>query len=854
MKEGSRGIICPPEEELRERWDGTEALRVITHVSKEAARLGHSYVSSELLFLALLETKTPTTGGDYVRYRKVTTRRLRKLVRERCRWLIPSRRSPSLFRRGSKKPSFTPPTLEYSIVLSLAHMEAESLLRQVILDDLFVGITDASGSNAYWLMMNLGLEPLTLQLLIRKAYLAGGETPKAKESSRKKKPLLTPALDEFGLDLTKCAREGSISPLVGREEELGRLVQVLGRCRKSNPVLVGEAGVGKTVMVEGLSQRIVDSLVPPALLGKRIVSLDLSVLVAGAKFRGDFEDRLHAVLNEVKASGGEIVLFVDEVHQLVGAGGGEGAMDASNILKPLLARGGFQCIGATTFEEYRSSIAEDSALVRRFQIVKLGESSSEDSVEILYGLRHEYEKHYGLVVSDEAVEASVKLSKRYIPGRFLPDKAIDLMDESCSVVAMGECASKEVTLLKEELSQLASWRNRMRGRVDVDGREIQCEDLKLRARIKAYSRMTGGDGDSVIVTGDDVSRCVAKLTDIPVNKLEGDEMKKLLALEETLSTSVIGQKEAVRAVSDAVKRSRVGLKSPGRPIASLLFSGPTGVGKTELCKALSLQVFGSENSLIRFDMSEYMSSHNVARLIGAPPGYVGYEEGGLLTEAVFNKPYSVVLFDEIEKADKSIFDIMLQVLDDARLTDSKGKVVSFTETIIIITSNLGSQFIQDFEGGMGSELLGDDSSTNYEKVKSGVIGELKGKFRPEFINRLDEVVVFSRLKKSEVGRIAKILVDEFGKRVKDAKDITIETTLSFMELLLDEGYEPSYGARPLRRAVTRLLENEFAQALLEERIQPGDTVIVNVGDGDKVILTPMPEGFGSYVGPHKVHV
>lgn len=657
----------------------------------------------------------------------------------------------------------------------------------------------------------------------------------------------TPALDEFGLDLTKLAREASFDPLVGREEELDRLIQVLGRRRKSNPVLVGEAGVGKTVMVEGLAQRVVDSMVPSMLIGKRIVSLDLSVLVAGTKFRGDFEDRLNAVLNEVRASGGDVVIFIDEIHQLVGAGGGEGSMDASNILKPLLARGQFQCIGATTVEEYKSSIEQDSALARRFRVVKLGEPSSEDSVEILYGVRYQYEKHYGLVVSNEAVETSVKLSKRYIPGRFLPDKAIDLIDESCSVAVMGGPDSKQVAQLRKDLSRLASWRNRMRGRIDVDAQHVQLHDLRLRAKIKAYTEAARVEEGPVVVTGDDVSRCVAKITDIPVDKLEGEEMKKLLLLEDTLSTSVIGQKEAIRAVSDAVKRSRVGLKSPGRPIASLLFSGPTGVGKTELCKALSLQVFGSEESLIRFDMSEYKSSHNVARLIGAPPGYVGYEEGGLLTEAVRAKPYSVVLFDEIEKADKSIFDIMLQVLDDARLTDSKGKVVSFTETIIVITSNLGSQLIQGSEGGMRSELLGDESCTYYEKVKSGVIGELKGYFRPEFLNRLDEVVVFSRLKRSEVGRIAEILVGSFKKRIKEAKDITIEATLNFMELLLEEGYEPSYGARPLRRAVTRLLENEFAQALLEERIKSGDTVIVDVDDRGKVTLAPMPQGFGSLV-------
>jgi ATP-dependent Clp protease ATP-binding subunit ClpC len=697
---------------------------------------------------------------------------------------------------------------------------------------LFFAITEVNTSGAFFTLVKLGIEPFTVQKLTRKRFLRGDTTRK------RKKAVKTPFLDTFGVDVTKKAREGLLDPLIGRALELDRMVGILGRRGKSNPMLVGEPGVGKTVMVEGLAQRIVDSEVPQSLLGKRVVSLDLGLIVAGAKFRGDFEERLGGILKEVQLTNVNVILFIDEVHQLVGAGGADGgAMDASNIMKPPLARGGLQCIGATTVGEYGEYIEKDMALVRRFQLVKLEEPSSEEAIEIIYGVRWEYEKHHKLLVSDGAVEASVELSKRYIPGRFLPDKAIDLLDESCASVSLASFVSADVGRLKEELSALTSLRNRSLGRVDQEEMEqFEGTELLLRSQIKVCAGELLKERGASIVTEGDVARIVSLSTDIPVDSLNDNETEKLLLLEEILGGSVIGQKEAIKAVSDAVKRSRVGLKSPGRPTASLLFSGPTGVGKTELCKALSTSVFGSEDSLLRFDMSEYMSSHNVARLIGAPPGYVGYEEGGLLTGAVRARPYSLVLFDEIEKAHKSIFDVMLQILDDARLTDSKGQVVSFSETVIIITSNLGSRLIES--AGDALDLLGGDSRTYYERVKDTVVGELKEHFRPEFLNRLDDVVVFRQLKRREVAKIADILVEKFKGRLRSAKAIDMEMTSAFRELLLEEGYDPDYGARPLRRAVTKLLENQFAQSILEGKLKPGDTAIVDVDEDGKVKIVP----------------
>ena len=615
------------------------------------------------------------------------------------------------------------------------------------------------------------------------------------------------------------------------------MVSILVRRRKNNPILVGEPGVGKTVMVEGLAQRIVDGDVPTRLLGKRIVSLGLGVLVSGAKFRGDFEERLNGILKEVQKLEGNVLIFVDEVHQLVGAGGADGgAMDASNIMKPMLARGELACIGATTVAEYKEYIEKDLALARRFQMVKLEEPSQKAAIGIVFGLRREYELHHDLIVSDEAVEASVKLSKRYIPSRFLPDKAIDLLDESCVPAASNR--SEEVKQLKKNLEEIVDTRNRKLGRLSREELWVFTRtELKLRVRISVLSTQQLEARGPITVTEDDVAKVVSRSTDIPIANLGVEDMQSLLDLEVTLSKSVIGQKEAIKAVSQAVKRSRVGLKSPGRPTASLLFAGPTGVGKTELCKVLSTTVFGSESSLLRFDMSEYMSAHNVARLIGAPPGYVGYEEGGLLTEAVRARPYSLVLFDEIEKAHKSIFDIMLQILDDARLTDSKGQVVSFSETIIIITSNLGSRLIQEEENM--KQLVENGSGTYYEVMKSLVTRELESEFRPEFLNRLDEIVVFRQLKKREIGSIAEILVTAFQKRLWSTKGINMEMTSSFKDLLLEEGYDPKYGARPLRRAVTRLLENEFAQAILEGRIKPGNTVLADVLEGGKLAIVPL---------------
>jgi ATP-dependent Clp protease ATP-binding subunit ClpC len=674
-------------------------------------------------------------------------------------------------------------------------------------------------------------------------------------ASTTKGNLKTATLDEFGTNLTKLASESKLDPVVGRHSEIDRVVQILGRRTKNNPVLIGEPGVGKTAIAEGLAQRIQTGDIPDILEDKRVLTLDIGLLVAGTKYRGEFEERLKKIMEEIK-SAGNVILVIDEVHTLIGAGAAEGAIDAANILKPALARGELQCIGATTLDEYRKHIERDAALERRFQPVMVGEPSIEDTIEILKGLRERYEQHHRLKITDDALEAAAHLGDRYISDRFLPDKAIDLIDEAGSRVRLiNSKLPPEAKQIDRELRQVQKQKEEsVRDQNFDQAGQLREKEMELSAKIKEVldnkKESTAGDqpdaDDSVksdskllqspLVSEEDVAHIVASWTGVPVQKLTETESVKLLNMEETLHQRLIGQDEAVKAVSRAIRRARVGLKNPNRPIASFIFSGPTGVGKTELTKSLASYFFGSEEAMIRLDMSEFMERHTVSKLIGSPPGYVGFNEGGQLTEAVRRRPYTVVLFDEVEKAHPDVFNLLLQLLEDGRLTDSKGRTVDFKNTLLIMTSNIGSKVIEKGGGGLGFEFSGDSvEDSQYNRIKSLVNEELKQYFRPEFLNRLDEIIVFRQLTKNEVKEIAEIMLQEVFVRLQD-KGIKLNVTDAFKERLVEEGYNPSYGARPLRRAVMRLLEDSLAEEVLSGRIKDGDNALVDIDDNKKVTI------------------
>jgi len=799
-----------------------KAIKVIMLAQEEARRLGHNFVGTEQILLGLIGEGTGI-GPKVLKSMGVNLKDARVEVEK-------------IIGRGSGFVAVEIPfTPRAKRVLELSLEEARQLGHNYIgTEHLLLGLIREGEGVAARVLENLGVDLSKVRSQIIRSLGDNAEVTSGNSGSRSK----TPTLEEFGTNLTDKATQGKLDPVVGRAKEIERVIQILGRRTKNNPVLIGEPGVGKTAIAEGLAQRIANRDIPDTLDDKKVVALDIGLLIAGTKYRGEFEERLKKIMDEVRTAN-NIILVIDEVHTLIGAGAAEGAIDAANILKPALSRGELQCIGATTLEEYRKHIEKDAALERRFQPVMVGEPSVDETIEILYGLRDRYEKHHKLVISDEALSAAAKFADQYIADRFLPDKAIDLIDEAGSRVRLLNsqlpAAAKE---LDQELREVLKTKDEAVRSQDFEkAGELREREMEIKAQINAIAKSkneaVASTDETPVVTEEDIAQIVAAWTSIPVNKLTKSESEKLLQMEETLHGRIIGQDEAVVAVSRAIRRARVGLKNPNRPIASFIFSGPTGVGKTELTKALATYFFGSEDAMVRLDMSEYMERHTVSKLIGSPPGYVGYNEGGQLTEAVRRRPYTVVLFDEVEKAHPDVFNLMLQIFEDGRLTDSKGRIIDFKNTLLIMTSNIGSKVIEKGGGGLGFELSEDQSNSHYNRIKSLVNEELKQYFRPEFLNRLDEIIVFRQLTKDEVGQIAEIMLKEVFDRIS-MKGIQLEVTDRFKSRLIDEGYNPAYGARPLRRAVMRLLEDSLAEEVLSEKIIAGDTAVVDVDEDGKV--------------------
>ncbi|MDF0553742.1 ATP-dependent Clp protease ATP-binding subunit [Kamptonema sp. UHCC 0994] len=800
-----------------------KAIKVIMLAQEEARRLGHNFVGTEQILLGLIGEGTGV-AAKVLKSMGVNLKDARIEVEK-------------IIGRGSGFVAVEIPfTPRAKRVLELSLEEARQLGHNYIgTEHLLLGLIREGEGVAARVLENLGVDLSKVRTQVIRMLGETAEVTAGSSTGRTK----TPTLDEFGANLTQMAVDGKLDPVVGRQKEIERVIQILGRRTKNNPVLIGEPGVGKTAIAEGLAQRIANNDIPDILEDKRVVTLDIGLLVAGTKYRGEFEERLKKIMDEIR-SAGNVILVIDEVHTLIGAGAAEGAIDAANILKPALARGELQCIGATTLDEYRKHIERDAALERRFQPVMVGEPTVEETIEILFGLRERYEQHHKLKILDSALEAAAKLSDRYISDRYLPDKAIDLVDEAGSRVRLLSSqlppAAKE---LDKELRQVLKEKDEAVRSQDFDkAGELRDREMEIKAEIRAISqtKKTEGKSDTDVspnVTEEDIAQIVASWTGVPVNKLTESESEKLLHMEDTLHQRLIGQEEAVKAVSRAIRRARVGLKNPNRPIASFIFSGPTGVGKTELTKALASYFFGSEEAMIRLDMSEYMERHTVSKLIGSPPGYVGYNEGGQLTEAVRRRPYTVVLFDEIEKAHPDVFNMLLQILEDGRLTDAKGRTVDFKNTLLIMTSNIGSTVIEKGGTGIGFEFADNQADAQYNRIRSLVNEELKRYFRPEFLNRLDEIIVFRQLIMDEIKEIAVIMLNEVFGRLTE-KGITLDVTEAFKERLVKEGYNQSYGARPLRRAIMRLLEDVLAEEILSGRIKDGDSAVVDVDDDGQV--------------------
>ena len=796
-----------------------KAFDVLQRAKEAAAKLGNEYIGTEhiLLGLTLVQQSVAAKAleGQNVTYHQVMER-ICEMQGEKQKFYLPLDMTPRAKRVVER-------SKQEAVRLGANYVGTEHILLALLREPDTLALT---------LLEDLGVDIQTLyediMLLLgeSEAQPAGvqgmHERPKEEISE-------TETLDKFSRDMTALAKQGKFDPIVGREQEIERIIRILSRRTKNNPCLMGDPGVGKTAIVEGLAQKISDGNVPDTLRHKRILSLDLSAMVAGSKYRGEFEERMKKALEDVKAAG-NIILFIDEIHTVIGAGAAEGAIDASNILKPALARGEIQLIGATTLEEYRKHIEKDAAFERRFQPVRVEEPTEAVAVQMLTALKDPYEMHHRVRISDEAIAAAVRLSTRYVTERFLPDKAIDLIDEAASCLRLS--AYTAPTSIKELEARIAELEQEKETAIKTEEFEQAAEIKKLqdglRTSLKAAKRAWESTHDSgeIVVTADNVAEIVSRWTGIPVQSMQEEESQRLLHLEEVLHKRVIGQDEAVKALAKAVRRGRVGLKDPNRPIGSFLFLGPTGVGKTELSKALAEALFGDENAMVRIDMSEYMEKHSVSRMVGSPPGYVGYEEGGQLSEKVRRNPYSVVLFDEIEKASPEVFNILLQVLDDGHITDGQGRKVDFKNTVIIMTSNAGARSIA------APKRLGFTSvetpEQSYEMMKKGVMDEIKNIFKPEFLNRIDDIIVFHPLEKEEITRIVRLLTDVMAKRVKENMNITVSFTKKAIEKIAEEGYDKAYGARPLRRAIQSKIEDAFAEEYLLGNIKAGDKVSVGL--------------------------
>jgi len=807
------GCVCKMFKKYTEK-----AKRAIMIAQEEAINLNHDYIGTEHILIGLLKEEE---GVAYQVLKELGVD-AEKVVEEIDR----------IVGKGEYQQvgeiSFTPRSKK---VLELASQEASQLKHNYIgTEHILLGLIKEGSGVAVRILADLGINLNNVYSRIMKILMENETQSFSPEVG--KKTIKTLTLDEFGRDLTKLAREDKLDPVIGRSMEIQRVIQILSRRKKNNPCIIGEAGVGKTAIVEGLAQKIANNDIPEILKNKRIVCLDLALIVAGTKYRGEFEKRLKKIVSEVQESN-DVILFIDEIHTLVGAGAAEGAIDASNILKPTLARGELQVIGATTSDEYRKYIEKDAALERRFQPIYISEPSIEETIDILQGLRDKYEAHHKIKINDQALEAAARLSARYVSGRFLPDKAIDLVDEAASRIKLQNTISppdmkkveiqlnkiikeKESTIKLQEFEKAAQLRDKEK--------KLETELQKMKEKWE-----TGRKINKVEVTEEDIAEIVSSWTGIPVFSLKEEETQKLLRMEDELHKRIIGQDEALISISKAIRRTRAGMKNPKRPIGSFIFLGPTGVGKTELARSLAEFLFGDENTMISLDMSEYMEKFAVSRLVGAPPGYVGYEEGGQLTEKVRRKPYSVILLDEIEKAHPDVFNILLQIFEDGRLTDSQGRVVDFKNTVIIMTSNIGATLIKK-GATLGFRGTNESEEMPYKEIKDNVMGELNKTFRPEFLNRIDEVIVFKSLTKEEIKKIAGLMLNDVKKLLEDQK-IDFETVEEAKELLVKEGYNPNFGARPLRRTIERLIENPISEKILAGEFKEGDCITIGAKDG-----------------------
>ena len=798
------------------------ANEALNNAMLSAGDLGHAYVGSEHLLMGLLSTSG--VADRVLSSKGITKEKIEEILRMSVGVGSPTSLTPADFTPRSKH------IVEYAV--SLASVSGQSLVGT---EHILLAIIKENEGLAVSIMAELGVSTSEIASEINKAF-DSSKGDESKKGQGKAKNSNVPTLEKFGRNLTELAHDNKIDPVIGRQKEIERVIQILSRRTKNNPCLIGEPGVGKTAIAEGLALKIAEGEVPELLKDKKLYTLDLTGMVAGTKYRGDFEERIKTAMDEVKKAG-DIILFIDEIHTLIGAGSAEGAVDAANILKPSLARGEIQLIGATTIDEYRKNIEKDAALERRFQPVMVGEPTEEEAILILKGLKDKYEAHHKIKITDESIEAAVKLSSRYIGDRFLPDKAIDLVDEASSKVRLR--AYTTPTDLKEIEDKIKSVKGEKENAVSQQDFEraatLRDEEKKLTNLLSEkkdewHKSMSEIKGE---VTPEEIAEIVADWTGIPVTQLTEEESQRLLRMEDVLHERIVGQDEAVTAVAKAIRRGRAGLKDPKRPTGSFIFLGPTGVGKTELCKTLAESMFGSENAMLRFDMSEYMEKHTVSRLVGSPPGYVGYDEGGQLTEAIRRKPYSVVLFDEIEKAHPDVFNILLQILEDGILTDSQGRKVDFKNSVIIMTSNVGAKLITDKKSSFGFSAENSDV-VSHEKIKESVMGELKQCFRPEFLNRIDDIIVFRQLTQPDIEEIAKRMLSSLSKRVAKL-DIEVTFSDEAVKKIADAGFDPVYGARPLRRAIQSKIEDTLSELMLDGSVKAGNSYICKVNE-DKFVF------------------